>query len=57
LPRVLAGLISGEILMHAVHVAGFWSAVARILAGGDDVAEAAPLRGPLLGAIGGASAA
>jgi 8-oxo-dGTP pyrophosphatase MutT (NUDIX family) len=56
LPRVLAGVIAGDIRMHAVHVAGLWSAVARILAGGADVAQAAPLREPLLAAIGGASA-
>jgi 8-oxo-dGTP pyrophosphatase MutT (NUDIX family) len=51
LTRILAGLASGEIRMHAVHVATLWSAAARILAGGADVVEAAPLRNGLLAAI------
>jgi 8-oxo-dGTP pyrophosphatase MutT (NUDIX family) len=54
LPRVLTGLITGDIRMHAVHVAALWSAAALIIAGGADVAEAAPLREKLLAAITGA---
>jgi ADP-ribose pyrophosphatase len=51
LPRVLSGIANGETRMHAVHVATLWSVAARILAGGDDIAEAAPLRERLLAAI------
>jgi hypothetical protein len=54
LPRVLTGLITGDIRMHAVHVAALWSAAALIIAGGGDVTEAAPLREKLLAAITGA---
>lgn len=32
-PEVLAGLASGELRMHAVHVAALWSAAARIVLG------------------------
>ena len=42
LPDVLKRLASGELRMHAVHVATLWSAAARILMG--DVPGAEPLR-------------
>jgi 8-oxo-dGTP pyrophosphatase MutT (NUDIX family) len=57
LPRVLRGLAAGDIRMHAVHVAAIWSAAAHILAGGADVAEAAPLCERLLAAMAGRASA
>jgi len=48
---VLTRVRSGELRMHAVHVAALWSAAARIIAGGEEVAEAAALRDRLMTAL------
>ncbi len=47
-PSVLLRLSRGDLQMHAVHAAAMWSAAARILMGGDGLAETAPLRSRLL---------
>jgi ADP-ribose pyrophosphatase len=48
LPAVLARLRDGTLQMQAMHVAALWSAAARILGGGADIAATLPLRDKLL---------
>jgi ADP-ribose pyrophosphatase len=52
-PTVLKQLSSGELRMHAVHVAALWSAAARIMLDAGSIPEAAPLRERLLSAFAG----
>ncbi len=47
-PTVMKRLSTGELRLHAVHVAALWSATSRILAGDPDLAVTAPLRQQLL---------
>jgi 8-oxo-dGTP pyrophosphatase MutT (NUDIX family) len=50
---VLTELRDGTLTMQAMHIAALWSAAAKIIAGGDEVAAAAPLRAALLDALAG----
>jgi 8-oxo-dGTP pyrophosphatase MutT (NUDIX family) len=52
LPSVLTRLMKGDLVIHATHVAALWSAAARILAGGAEIPETAPLRQRLLSLFG-----
>jgi ADP-ribose pyrophosphatase len=52
-PTVLMRLSSGELRMHAVHVAALWSAAARILRDADALAVPAPFRERVLAAFAG----
>jgi ADP-ribose pyrophosphatase len=52
-PTVLGQLSSGEVRMHAVHVAALWSAAARIVLDADSIPEGAPVRERLLASLAG----
>jgi len=54
-PTVLMRISGGSLLIHATHVAALWCAAARILMGGEGMAETAPLRDRLLAAFAAAS--